>query len=584
MGNLFNKTCHSNLPLSLINKRIENKHHLDNCSSLEKDNITIDKLSLKEDIKELYYIYPNLPIYRCRQLLVAQMPRANKYLGIRPQQPLIDVILMQRYSHRIKNWRLLNTLPSYFIGVKHSYPCHEDVIKDRQEVFRSIKRYIKEIKLKKMATVGEDNTQKNYINDKDKIWPIFDYYDVDTIAYNTFVNIRPIEMILSICNKYSYQKSINDLIKIFRLPKDAVKRILKKKSSFLYEIHSQCFIWKKKRSQKGENVPISIPMEHALQTITISPEELFYEIKYGVYFVPSTGTVFKFLDDITKYEDFLFEEFIGLQLGHVKGIVEVTSVYAEAFCLEFPFAGVSLLEVINADHNGLHNLLITRNTGQIEHLGHQFEPNYDYLCIYSVRMLQEMGKMPPKFKDLPHIYDSYQAIGVLNYMRDEMLSSLPFMLAEIANIVTRIIEQGIVNLDIKSDNIVLDSISGQPKIIDFGLALPIRGAGYPHPDINIYNDIYIEYPQSAPEYLNGYPCDEKAMTYSLAYLFFSILSTLNKRTSNQVATCLYTSMIMTDILVRCYSERSEERPLPSEIAKVIGSHYPFKDEIRMLFI
>ena len=59
-------------------------------------------------------------------------------------------------------------------------------------------------------------------------------------------------------------------------------------------------------------------------------------------------------------------------------------------------------------------------------------------------------------------------------MRNRLLDELPFVTAEIVNVVTRLSQQGLVNPDIKCDNVVIDGLTGQPKMIDFGLVIPVR--------------------------------------------------------------------------------------------------------------
>ncbi len=53
-----------------------------------------------------------------------------------------------------------------------------------------------------------------------------------------------------------------------------------------------------------------------------------------------------------------------------------------------------------------------------------------------------------------------------------MLGEMHFVLGELINIVTRLGQQGLGNLDIKADNFVIDGCMGKPKMIDLDIVLP----------------------------------------------------------------------------------------------------------------
>lgn len=368
---------------------------------------------------------------------------------------------------------------------------------------------------------------------------------------------------------------------VFRISDAAFDRVLSKQTSLLHEVSAICQRWLAERSHL--KTPKRVPVQYANYTSLIGPQENFLEVKVGVYYMLDRGTVIKFLPRPTCFTDFVIETAIGFSVDkNIKGAVGVTGTCPEAFCVEMDFAGVALQDVLNADLNSSINNPGGDGVGR-EIIQHHIAPSNAVGGLYGVRMLQATGRLPAELQSLckQPITDSYSAIGVTNTMRKKLLDELPFVMAELVNIVTRLSQQGLVNPDIKSDNIVIDGLSGQPKMIDFGLAIPV-GRKDTVRSVST-DDVYSNYPQTAPEYLAGERCQEAAMTYGLSYMITDMLNTLVTRTGDMAATSMSLNIPLVQFLAKAYAADYRQRPRAYLMSPLIGDCFPFKEHIASLF-
>nr|AKS10601.1 wsv423-like protein [Metopaulias depressus WSSV-like virus] len=386
---------------------------------------------------------------------------------------------------------------------------------------------------------------------------------------------------------------------VFKLSDSAILNIVSKKTSLLYEVSAVCGQWHEERSRLS--MPRHVPAEYASKTTLIGPNERFLEVKIGVYYMLERGTVIKFMPRPTCFTDFVLETAIGYSIqDNIKGAVGVIGTCPEAFCIEMKFAGVSLQDVINGDINCILNhpraqptnkkvdgAPSTKAVCQQELISHHMALAKKKGGLYGVRMLQVTGQLPKllqKTCKVP-ISDSYSAVAVTNIMREKLLDELPFVIAEIVNVVTRLSQQGLVNPDIKSDNVVIDGITGQPKIIDFGLVIPVgkRDTGAREVVSSSFASVYSNYPQTAPEYLKGEKCQEAAMMYGLSYMINDMLNTLVMRTGDMGAVSMSVNIPLRAFLVKAYAQDFRERPRAYLMAPLIGACFPFRPSIAKLF-
>nr|AWQ60989.1 wsv423 [Shrimp white spot syndrome virus] len=386
--------------------------------------------------------------------------------------------------------------------------------------------------------------------------------------------------------------SIDHMAKnVFKLSPGACESILEKKTTLLGEVTAQCKKWESYR--RNIPVPAHVQPEYASQVVMIGPSELYLEVKVGVYYMLETGKVIKFMTDKEMYCEFVFETVFSHALeGRMKGAVGVRKMCVEGFCVEMDFAGISVIDVLNGDLKCKmdENVVQQPNPSTTSSKpAAELMQDHGSLCrmrdtLYGVRMLQATGRLPEglQSKCKKPITDSISAIAIVGKMRERMLNQLPFVLVEIVNIVTRLSQQGLVNPDIKSDNIVIDGITGQPKMIDFGLIVPCKKY-YNFKCWGTDERFFSNHPHTAPEFINSELCSETAMTFGLAYLLIDMLSILIKRTADLSANSIYTNIPFLSIVSKMYDQEKTNRPRAYEIAPVIGACFPFKDNIAKLF-
>ena len=348
---------------------------------------------------------------------------------------------------------------------------------------------------------------------------------------------------------------------VFNLSETAVKSIQEKKSTLLREVHAKC-----------ERFEIARRCE-SNDEIYIGKHEDVFEVKVGVYFVPSKGKVYKFLHRAINFPEFFSEVSVGLYIEEaVKGVCGITSVCPDHFCFEMKYCGPNLDAVINYDHKSIEKDIKAKE-----------------ICVYNVIMMQSTpgqftvpllsGLLREEHKNAI-IRDANTAIGIFTIFRKKILDDLPFFLGELINIVTRLGQQGLVNLDIKADNFLIDGCTGEPKMIDLNIVLP---SGHKDPSrVACAIDFEIS-PQTPPEYLKGQRCFESSMSFCLAHTLRHILKMLS-RTGDFAASSLHIDMKLSEWIARAYDENISDRPATHMAAVYIGSAFPFEKRIRDLFL
>lgn len=143
------------------------------------------------------------------------------------------------------------------------------------------------------------------------------------------------------------------------------------------------------------------------------------------------------------------------------------------------------------------------------------------------RREDEEDKMPPLIHDDTR---PIQGREFFNSRREAaFLSNYQYVVAEMVNIVERLLSQGFVCLDLKPDNIVLDNRDCRPYLIDLEL-MAVTGHKL-HP-FNIVASSALRvstvdrqkqqhsspYPQTPPEFINNAACTSESAAYGLAYL------------------------------------------------------------------
>ena len=208
-----------------------------------------------------------------------------------------------------------------------------------------------------------------------------------------------------------------------------------------------------------------------------------------VYYVVRSNTVVKFLSTVDRAEEFLREIYFGLILRDIKGVVPIERVYPEVFCYEMPFLGLSL--------------------------------NYIFF--------------EERIPILQHIANRYTNTNTRTLVHDctfRFVKQLPYVIAEMANILIRLSNQGVVYLDIKPDNFAIDIHTGQPYLIDMEL-VTFAGTTYSDDPFGIGDACRNQrYPQSPPELLDAKLCDSRSMSYGFAYHLDSILKSLETKKYN----------------------------------------------------
>nr|BDT62999.1 MAG: wsv423-like protein [Trachysalambria curvirostris nimavirus] len=512
--------------------------------------------------------------------------KGGEHLGV-PCHPVTETLVLLRDSNQIEKWKRITTPPAYF---------------NRVEADANIKSYSSSVYSfrRRAADMGLHRSIQDIIRDFDilnskckscllkasrsSVVPR-DWWPVGVKEADDKPNTS-IESTL-LCN-YSPKITVIDLrvmiYDVFKLPSEAAKSVLSKNTSLLHEVSKLCKMWEKER--KTVRLPKHVPPQYGPFTVIIGPNERILEMKEGVYYLLDRGTVVKFLTKASHLPQFIMESLVGYNAqDKIKGVVGVSGVCPQGFCIEMEFAGVSLRDVITGDVNCILNKPLIKDKNSHELMQHHIGPSTMKSTLYGVRMLQSTGRLPEKLKHkckIP-ISDSYSAVGVANIMRMMLLDQLPFVITEIVNIVTRLSQQGLVNIDIKSDNIVIDGLSGQPKMIDLGLVVPAGTSDELRTVSNCRKDIFIEYPQTAPEFLRGEKCYEAAMTYGLAYMTNDILAILVTRTLDMGAASMSLNLPLRNFMCKAYSQDQKERPRAYLMAPLIGACFPLQDNIAKLF-
>ena len=352
---------------------------------------------------------------------------------------------------------------------------------------------------------------------------------------------------------------------VFNLSEAAVNSINEKKSTLLREVHAKCARFEAERWCGSDD------------EVYVGEQEDVFEVKIGVYFVPAKGKVYKFLHRPENFPEFFSEVSVGLYIEEaVRGVCGIISVCPEHFCFEMKYCGPNLDAVVKGDCK-----FIGRNKKAKE------------TCVYNVIMMQSTpgqftvpllsGLLREEHKNAI-IRDASTAIGVFTIFRKKMLDDIPFFLGELINIVTRLGQQGLVNLDIKAENFVIDGCTGQPKMIDFNIVLP---SGHKDPPgltgVACAAQDFENSPQTPPEYLRGQRCFESSMSFCLAHTLKHILKTLSQ-SGDFTASSLHTDMKLSEWIARAYDENISDRPAPHMAAVYIGSAFPFEKEVRDLFL
>lgn len=549
-------------------------------------------------------------------------------IGGKTHEPVMETMLVNRNNKHIERWQNMKHPPPYFnraevdAGIcggedsEHHFmrkAAKLGLSKPIQRIIRSFDKIRDECD----ATVSRSlNWGKKSV--PDKWWPVG--IKGGFTHRGQFVDSSPLE---ECCTNYNDNKAVSIVWmarNAFKLSEEAVDRIINKKTSLLYEVSSVCYRWEEER--KSLPTPDYVPFAYLPFLTMIGPQERFLEVKEGVYYMLEKGTVIKFMTKPSFLSYFVLESAFGfgIQKEHrdrLKGTVGVIDMCPAGFCLEMEFSGMSLQDVINGDLNcevnrpcGVPSAItvpmpvstpsvVPRTPGrgyyggvakpvlsqQPELLQHHMTPSRMRGILYSVRMLQVTGSLPRQCQEkckIP-IADSFSAVGVANKMREKMLKELPFVIIEIANIVTRMSQQGLVNPDIKSDNIVIDGVTGQPKMIDFGLVIPSGNRDRARSDKTNEDLMINKYPQTAPEYLKGETCREPSMVYGLSYLIFMMLLNISTRTADMSVASMRNNLHLSGLMARAYSHDPEKRPRASEFAPVVGSIFPFNKEIARLF-
>ena len=487
--------------------------------------------------------------------------------------PIMETIQVKRNHQHMEKWEKITSPPEYFERMEADANIYENS-KHSTSSFRraaarlglceSVQKVILQYDmLKRECSNCIRNTYRVKIA-PNHWWPVgLDLKRMDPKLLHIYSDENKIINVINLAKD------------VFKLSDSAISNVEKKKTSLLYEVHTVCRRWHIER-RKIEK-PSHVPDKYASTTIHIGDEERFLEVKVGVYYVLETGSVIKFMLNPESFVNFVMETAIGCNIeDKIKGTVGIKKVCPEAFCIEMDFAGVSLNDVINGDVNCTLNL----PEAEPQMIQHHMLPNNMEGGLYGVRMLQVTGRLPQSLQGkcpFP-IVDSYSATAVINTMRKKLLDELPFVIAEIVNIVTRLSQQGLVNPDIKCDNVVIDGLTGQPKMIDFGLVLP---AGKRDSGKNYTS--YTAFPQSAPEYLERRPCQEGAMTYGLSVTVNEILNTLARRTGDMAAVSMSVNIPLRTFLTKAYAPDFTERPRAYKMGPRIGACFPFKPNILKLF-
>lgn len=499
-----------------------------------------------------------------------------------------ETMVVQRNGMKIRRWENAQ-VPKYFkmvesdVGIMKSVSLNSLFQKYTAERSSPVRQILEHCQLvRDRANRAVRSSSANAAN----LWPVDkgNISDVNTCLDST--TLKEVSHTAINYGNYRVTRSsgqlqrvvqLHEMVEAFQLDKEARDRVFEKRRSLLAEAAEVCARWE--ASRHNLYVPKDVPPAFVRSTKVIHRDEPYFQCKYGVYFMPKRKSVIKFLTNKLSYPDFVWEAAFGLSIKKVKGVVSVCRVCPEAFCIEMNFAGLSLDDVLNGDCIGLEN----RQTPPQDHppvIQRRIKSFPRITCLYAVRMMSECGLLKRSTLNLPanEILDTYHAMLVAGQLRLKVLDNLPFLMAEMANIVTRLAQQEIVNPDIKCDNFVLDPVDGQPLMIDLGLVVP---EGTREGSRNI--ECPERHPQSPPEYLRGDICTSSAMVFGLAFTFKDMLTILLTRTGDPGAAAIHNSIHFLRWLSYAYSVDPHDRPDAASVAKIIGACFPFPPGVADLF-
>ena len=437
------------------------------------------------------------------------------------------------------------TLPPYFKGVEGE--SKTIISSNFTTYYPRIRKHFRQYE----RNAWLDHVYEPKFTKLESFWPIGSISE----NYINYVDITPLQ-------KISYDSSnLLDIERVakdyFMLPTSAVSSVLDKKTSLFHQVK----------------------LAYQLHDVV---DQAYFEVKEGVYYMLHRGTVVKFLKDVNQYSEFMTELIMGLHNyinnSRIKGAVGIKNYCPQGMCVEMEFEGISLNDVINGGMNYIiNNKDDPRNRHRIERQ------------IAAVKMLYVNNRLPQKISEKK--IDYFFAAHVIECMKAKLYNDLPFVMVEIINITTRLSNHGLINPDIKEDNIVIDGLTGQPKIIDFELIFPenrrspfwdrCEEEGYTPTISSIYNMVNASH-HVAAEYFTGDICQRTVMTYSLCCLFDNVLK--QKKYKDIVDRLLNNPMFM-ECITRGLADDPENRPsLVKTLIPVIGACFPLKKEIAQQFL
>lgn len=499
--------------------------------------------------------------------------------------PIVESLIIRRRPRNIHSWRNMHNPPSYFhrVEIDLGFAYREDgslssferyvtrraldssirdficnfIVRKREskEIFNNFKR-----RTAVAATAADD--YKSSVG----FWyagPAADFLTRQLSSRHTTTKIVDQDMLMK---------------KVFNLSPNAIRRVLNGESTLFIEVSALCSFWRRKRTSMAaapETLPNldHIPEETRSDAVFVTSDEEFYDMKEGVYFVPSTGTVYKFLTRPSQYYSFVSEVMIGTSSRNIKGITSILSVCPSAQCFEMPFEGPSIDQVLHGDVTTLNDC------------GDEVKERN----LYSAIMLQRTNSIPSDFSVKGEIVDSYTATLLMSLLRRRLLKTLPFFLAELCNTLTRLRQQGVCNADIKCDNFSVEGMTGAPVMIDLNLVLPVNIATSVAvlPDRNqrdsINPQMFARHPHIPPEFLNGESVSINSMSFGTAHMLRHILHILSAETGDSNAVSLHTNIALSEWISRGYNEDEANRPPIHEVATIIGAAFPLPNHVSALF-
>ncbi len=151
---------------------------------------------------------------------------------------------------------------------------------------------------------------------------------------------------------------------------------------------------------------------------------------------------------------------------------------------------------------------------EAEAVGRISHPNL--VSVYEVGEWRETEGAPPS----PYLVLEYVSGGTL----EQRLNGQPQPTAEAARLVEQLAralhvvhQQGIIHRDLKPANILVDA-SGQPKVLDFGIA-----GGIDATRLTQAGEVFGTPQYMSPEQCNGLPLDHRTDIYSLAIILYEMI-------------------------------------------------------------